>query len=143
MRKALDEAFTRAAPSLSPRIHRVMELGEAPPVLASEEGLAHVLVNLLVNAAQALPEDHPEPRIRIAVSSQGPEVLIDVQDNGSGIEAEHLEHIFEPFYTTKPGGSGLGLSICHSIIAGFGGDITVDSTPGKGTTFHVKLLKAS
>lgn len=143
VRKALDEAFTRAAPSLSARIHRVMELREAPPVLASEEGLAHVLVNLVVNAAQALPESHPEPRIRVAVSSQGPEVLLEVQDNGSGIEAEHLEHIFEPFYTTKPGGSGLGLSICHSIITGFGGDITVDSTPGKGTTFRVKLLKAS
>ncbi|HVG63626.1 MAG TPA: ATP-binding protein, partial [Hyalangium sp.] len=143
VRKVLDEAFTRAGPSLSPRIHRVMELREAPPVLASEEGLAHVLVNLLVNAAQALPENHPEPRIRIAVSSQGPEVLLEVQDNGSGIEAEHLDHIFEPFYTTKPGGSGLGLSICHSIIAGFGGDITVESTPGKGSTFRVKLLKAS
>jgi two-component system NtrC family sensor kinase len=143
LRKAFDEAFTRAAPALSPRVNRVMELGEAPAVLASEEGLAHVLVNLLVNAAQALAESHPEPRIRVAVSTQGSEVLIDVQDNGSGIEAEHLEHIFEPFYTTKPGGSGLGLSICHSIIAGFGGDITVDSTPGKGTTFHVKLLKAS
>jgi two-component system NtrC family sensor kinase len=142
VRKVLDEAFTRAAPSLSPRVHRVMELREAPLVLASEEGLSHVLVNLLVNAGQALPESHPEPRIRIAMISQGPEVLIEVQDNGSGIEAEHLEHIFEPFYTTKPGGSGLGLSICHSIIAGFGGDITVDSTPGKGTTFHVKLLKA-
>jgi two-component system NtrC family sensor kinase len=143
VRKALDEAFTRAAPSLTPRIHRVMELREAPPVLASEEGLAHVLVHLLVNAAQALPENHPEPRIRVAVSSQGPEVFLEVQDNGSGIEAEHLEHIFEPFYTTKPGGSGLGLSICHSIITGFGGDITVESTPGKGTTFRVKLLKAS
>lgn len=142
VRKALDEAFARAAPSLGSRIQRVVELREVPPVLASEEGLAHVLVNLLVNAAQALPESHPEPRIRISLSSQGPDVLLEVQDNGSGIEAEHLEHIFEPFYTTKPGGSGLGLSICHSIITGFGGDITVESTPGKGTTFRIKLPKA-
>jgi two-component system, NtrC family, sensor kinase len=143
VRKALDEALSRAAPHLRPRIQRVMELEEAPPVLASEEGLAHVLMNLIVNAAQALPENHPEPRIRIALSVQGPEVLLEVHDNGSGIEAEHLEHIFEPFYTTKPGGSGLGLSICHSIITGFGGDITVDSTLGKGTLFRVKLPKAA
>jgi signal transduction histidine kinase len=143
VRKALDEALTRAVESLAPRIQRVLELRETPPALASEEGLTHVLVNLLTNAAQALPENHPEPRIRVSVSSQGSDVLIDVQDNGSGIEAEHLEHIFEPFYTTKPGGSGLGLSICHGIITGFGGDITVESTPGKGTTFRIKLLKAS
>ena len=64
-------------------------------------------------------------------------MVAEIQDNGSGIEAEHLGHIFEPFYTTKPGGSGLGLSICHGIITGFGGDISVDSAPGKGTTFRV------
>jgi signal transduction histidine kinase len=142
VRKVLDEAFTRASWALEPRIQRVLEHRETSPVLASEEGLAHVLVNLLVNAAQALPEAHPEPRIRVSLSAQGSDVLIEIQDNGSGIEAEHLEHIFEPFYTTKPGGTGLGLSICHSIITGFGGDITVDSTPGKGTTFRVKLPKA-
>jgi signal transduction histidine kinase len=142
VRKTLDEALSRAASSLDPRVQRVLELREAPPALASEEGLAHVLLNLIVNAAQALPETHPEPRIRISLTSQGSEVIIEVQDNGSGIEADHLEHIFEPFYTTKPGGSGLGLSICHSIITGFGGTITVDSTPGKGTTFRIRLPKA-
>ncbi len=142
VRKVLDEAFTRAEPALGHRIQRVRELKEAPPALASEEGLAHVLVNLLVNAAQALNDSHPEPRIRVTLSAQGPHVVIEVQDNGSGIEADHLEHIFEPFYTTKPGGSGLGLSICHSIITGFGGEIGVESIPGKGTTFRIRLPKA-
>jgi signal transduction histidine kinase len=141
-RKTLDEALTRAEPSLGSRIQRVLELQDVPPVLASEEGLAHVFLNLIVNAAQALPQAHPEPRVRLSMAVQGADVLVEIQDNGSGIEAEHLEHIFEPFYTTKPGGSGLGLSICHSIITGLGGDITVDSTPGKGTTFRVRLPKA-
>jgi len=141
-RKPLDEALARAAPSLGTRIQRVMELQDVPPVLASEEGLAHVFLNLIVNAAQALSQNHPEPRVRIGLGLQGSDVVAEIQDNGSGIDAEHLEHIFEPFYTTKPGGSGLGLSICHSIVAGFGGDISVNSTPGKGTTFRVRLPKA-
>jgi signal transduction histidine kinase len=143
VRKALDEAFNRAAPAMGTRIQRRLELRETPPVLASEEGLAHVFLNLLVNAAQALPDSHPEPLIRVSLGTQGSHVLVEIQDNGSGIEAEHLEHIFEPFYTTKPGGTGLGLSICHGIITGFGGEIAVDSTPGKGTTFRVKLPLAT
>jgi two-component system NtrC family sensor kinase len=142
-RKVLDDSLARAEPNLVPRIQRVLELREVPNVLASEEALAYVFLNLIVNAAQAFPEGHPEPRLRVSLSAQGPDVIVEIQDNGSGIEAEHLEHIFEPFYTTKPGGSGLGLSICHSIVTGFGGDISVDSTPGKGTTFRVRLPHAA
>ncbi|KFE64841.1 ATP-binding protein [Hyalangium minutum] len=141
-RKSLNEALDKAVPALGSRIQRMLELQDVPQVLASEEGLAYVFLNLIVNAAQALPQSHPEPRVRVSLSEKGSDVLIEIQDNGSGIEAEHLEHIFEPFYTTKPGGSGLGLSICHSVITGFGGDISVDSTPGKGTTFRVRLPKA-
>jgi signal transduction histidine kinase len=141
--KVLEEAVKRAAPSMGPRLKRVLELQQVPPALASEEGLGQVFLNLLVNAAQAMPEGHPEPTLRIVTRQQGPEILVEIQDNGSGIDAEHLPHIFEPFYTTKPGGSGLGLSICHGIITGFGGDISVDSTPGKGTTFRIKLPRGA
>jgi two-component system, NtrC family, sensor kinase len=139
VRKALEQALSRAGKALSPHIHQVLEFQEVPPVLASEEGLTQVFLNLLVNAAQALPENHPEPRIRIAARPWGSQVVVEVQDNGTGIEAEHLEHIFEPFYTTKPGGSGLGLSICQGILVGFGGDLSVESTPGKGSTFRIRL----
>jgi two-component system, NtrC family, sensor kinase len=141
VRRALEQALTRA--ELPARLQKVQELQDVPAVLASEEGLTQVFLNLLANAAQALPENHPEPRIRISTRPQGSDVVVEIQDNGSGIDAEHLSHIFEPFYTTKPGGSGLGLSICHGIITGFGGDITVDSTPGKGTTFRIKLPRAA
>ncbi len=143
VRKVLEQALTRAELPQGARVQRVMELQEVPAVWASEEGLFQVFLNLLANAAQALPESHPEPRIRVGTRPQGSDVVVEIQDNGSGIDAEHLGHIFEPFYTTKPGGSGLGLSICHGIVTALGGDISVDSTPGKGTTFRVKLPRTS
>jgi two-component system NtrC family sensor kinase len=143
VRKAVEQALARAELPQGSRVQRVVELQEVPAVMASEEGLTQVFLNLITNATQALPEGHPEPRIRITTRTQGSDALVEIQDNGSGIEAEHLGHIFEPFYTTKPGGSGLGLSICHGIITGFGGDISVESAPGKGTTFRIKLPRAS
>ncbi|WP_224245037.1 hybrid sensor histidine kinase/response regulator [Hyalangium gracile] len=143
VRKAVEQSLARAELPAGSRVQRVVELQEVPLALASEEGLTQVFLNLLSNAAQAFPESHPEPRIRIGTRPQGSEVVVEIQDNGSGIEAEHLGHIFEPFYTTKPGGSGLGLSICHGIVTGFGGDISVESTPNKGTTFRIKLPRAT
>ena len=143
VRKAVEQALARAELPPGSRVQRVVELQEVPPVMASEEGLTQVFLNLISNATQALPANHPEPRIRVSSRPQGAEVLVDIQDNGSGIDSEHLSHIFEPFYTTKPGGSGLGLSISHGIITGFGGDISVESTPGQGTTFRIKLPRAS
>ena len=62
-----------------------------------------------------------------------------VRDRGTGISAEHLKTIFEPFFTTKPGGTGLGLYICHDIVKRHGGALTVQSEPGRGTTFAVEL----
>ena len=62
-----------------------------------------------------------------------------VRDHGSGITAENLRTIFEPFFTTKPGGTGLGLYICHDIVKRHGGALTVQSEPGRGTTFSVEL----
>jgi two-component system NtrC family sensor kinase len=143
VRKAVEQALTRAELPQGSRVQQVKDLQEVPLVMASEEGLTQVFLNLITNAAQALPANHPEPTIRISTRTQGADVVVEIQDNGSGIDAEHLGHIFEPFYTTKPGGSGLGLSISHGIITGFGGDISVDSTPGKGTTFRIKLPRAS
>jgi signal transduction histidine kinase len=71
-------------------------------------------------------------------------VAVEVQDNGTGIAPEHLSRLFEPFFTTKPvgTGTGLGLSICHGIVTRLGGDITVDTVKGQGTTFRVLLPSA-
>jgi two-component system NtrC family sensor kinase len=140
--KVLEQAIAMAGKALGTRVRVVKELGAVPAVLGSEEGLGQVFSNLLVNAAQAFPESHPEPTIRLIARQQGSEVLVEVQDNGSGIEPENLSHLFEPFFTTKPGGSGLGLAICHGIVTGFGGELSVESTLGKGSTFRVKLPAA-
>jgi signal transduction histidine kinase len=72
-------------------------------------------------------------------------VVVEVKDNGTGIAPEHLTRIFDPFFTTKPPGTGtgLGLSIVYGIVSGLGGSIEVESTPGQGTTFRVKLPRST
>jgi signal transduction histidine kinase len=105
--------------------------------------LSQVFLNLLMNAAQALPDDGSDAhqiRVSLAVGPDG-EAVVEVQDTGSGIAPENLPRIFEPFFTTKPVGvgSGLGLSISRNIVQSHGGDITVASAPGRGATFRVVL----
>jgi CheY-like chemotaxis protein len=106
-----------------------------------------VFVNLLVNAAHAIPEGAVEKHeIRVSVRKHGPGgVSVEIQDNGCGISPGDMKRIFDPFFTTKKVGSaiGLGLSICYSIVHASGGEITVDSTPGQGSTFRVILRAAS
>ena len=111
-------------------------------MLASEPRLGQVFLNLLVNAAQAIPEGVPdEHEITLRTRREGSDrVRIEVEDTGRGIDAEHRERIFEPFFTTKAsGGTGLGLSISHSIVTGLGGTISVEPAPGRGTRFVVVL----
>jgi two-component system NtrC family sensor kinase len=116
------------------------DYGELPPVIGNPVQLSQVFVNLLINALQALPEQGGEIRL-VTRLHNGSQVLVEVRDTGCGIPAEHLERIFEPFFTTKPvgEGTGLGLSISHDIIRGLGGELTVSSVVGQGTTFRVLL----
>jgi len=120
------------------------EFHEVPAVWASLSGLEQVFLGLLLNAVQAVQETS-EPRVRV-VTQAGEDgwVRVEVRDNGRGIASEHLHRIFDPFFTTKPAGSGtgLGLSICYGIITGLGGDISVESQPGVGSTFRVLLPRA-
>jgi CheY-like chemotaxis protein len=121
----------------------VKDLRAVPAVRASEGRLGQVFLNLLVNAAQAIPEGQVE-RNEIRVSARpipGERVVIEVSDTGCGIPADVLPRIFDPFFTTKPPGvgTGLGLSIVHGIVTGMHGEIQVESTPGKGTTFRITL----
>jgi two-component system, NtrC family, sensor kinase len=105
--------------------------------------LGQVMLNLLVNALQAIEAANPKDggRIRIASRNQNGEMIIEVADNGTGIAPEHIAKLFDPFFTTKPvgEGTGLGLSISHGIITGHGGRIEVESRPGQGTTFRIFL----
>jgi PAS domain S-box-containing protein len=115
----------------------------AGAVWANESRLEQVLLNLLLNAAHAMPESRlASNEIRVRVRPEGRDgVVLEVSDNGEGIPQEILARIFDPFFTTKPRGSGmgLGLSICHGIVTGLGGRITVKSSPTDGTTFRVTL----
>ncbi|MEX0824496.1 MAG: ATP-binding protein, partial [Woeseia sp.] len=125
----------------------VKDYGDIPRVEADEARLGQVFINLLINAAQALPEgDTAAHEIRLVTSTdaQG-RAMIQVSDTGAGIPADVVERIFDPFFTTKPVGvgTGLGLSICHTIITGMGGEIAVDSKVGRGTTFRVVLPAAA
>jgi CheY-like chemotaxis protein len=118
-----------------------------PPVFAHASRLGQVFLNLLINAAQAIPEgraDRNEIRVRTLASPDG-RVHVEIEDTGSGIPASLIRRIFDPFFTTKaPGvGMGLGLSISHQIVKSMDGEITVDSSPGVGTTFRVTLPTAA
>ncbi len=98
-----------------------------------------VMLNLLLNAFQALPEE--TGKIKISGSNSGPEVELRVEDNGNGIKDDLLKKIFDPFFTTKPNGTGLGLSIVHRTVTELGGQISVESKEGEGSVFQVKFPK--
>jgi PAS domain S-box-containing protein len=122
------------------------ELRAVPPVRCSEARLGQVFLNLLVNAAHAIPEGDPR-RQEVGLATrplEGGRVEVVVWDTGAGIPPELRARIFEPFFTTKrPGeGTGLGLSICRSIVEGAGGTIEVESEPGRGARFRVVLPAA-
>ena len=116
---------------------------ESSPEAAIENGrLTQVLVNLLMNACQAIPEGNIEAHfVRLSVRYESPWISIDVSDSGTGIQADVLPHLFEPFFTTRMigEGSGLGLSVSFALVTEVGGNIEVRSTAGEGATFSVKL----
>ncbi|MEW5740176.1 MAG: ATP-binding protein [Myxococcota bacterium] len=115
------------------------------PVLANEARLGQVFLNLIVNAAQAIPDGEADQNsITVTVREQGASIHVSVKDTGSGIAPEHLPRIFDPFFSTKAvgEGTGLGLFIAQNIVRDLGGDLSVDSTPGLGTTFDVRLPAA-
>ncbi|WNG14824.1 ATP-binding protein [Cystobacter fuscus] len=144
VREVLEGAVHMAAEVLGPQLRVVRAFQEVPCVLASEHGLSQVFINLLVNAAHAL-RGRAQPFLRLGVLRRADgRVVVEVEDNGCGIAPENLGRLFEPFFTTKPAGmgTGLGLSICHGIVTRLGGDISVESTPGQGTTFRVMLPAA-
>ncbi len=125
------------------RAKLIREYGDVPQVYGDESRLAQVFLNLLVNAAQALPVGHAEANtIRVVTYVyDDSRVAVEVIDTGKGIPPQVLERIFDPFFTTKPvgEGTGLGLSICQSIVNTLGGEIEVESVPERGTTLRVIL----
>jgi two-component system sensor histidine kinase HydH len=109
---------------------------DLPDVQADSDLLVQALVNLFLNAVEAMKDGG---HLKISLGSGEESIEIMIADDGTGISSEEREHIFDPFFTTKPGGTGLGLAIVHSIVEAHSGKIYVDSAPGKGTTFRIEL----
>ncbi len=101
--------------------------------------LIRIITNLVKNAIQAIPADTKEPSIVVEVYREGNFAKISVADNGKGISIENKSRIFEPKFTTKTSGMGLGLGIIKNIVENYNGTITFESSLGKGTTFFVSL----
>ena len=122
-------------------IEVVKEFGEIPEVECSPRQLNQLMMNLLLNAVQAIRQNGGKGRIRVGTAPAGDEVQIVVEDNGCGIAPEHLEKIFDPGFTTKgvKVGTGLGLPISYQIVEAHQGHIEVESQPGAGAKFTVTL----
>ncbi|MGH2451919.1 MAG: ATP-binding protein [Candidatus Limnocylindria bacterium] len=144
----IGEAYALIAKRLAERRVRVEERFEPhlPPIQGSADQLKQVILNLLLNGAESMPEGGTITVTTRAVPAGGPGFLgqgalqVEVRDTGMGIPEEHLSHIFEPFFSTKQGkGTGLGLWVSSGIVNAHGGSLQVRSVPGRGTTFTMTL----
>ena len=134
----VDEVFELVRPEaerIGVHLERSIEAG-LPSMTGDRQGLRQALLNLALNACQAMSEGGT---LRVDVSAVARWMVLDVTDTGAGISPEALERIFELYYTSKPGGSGIGLSMVYRIVKLHGGEIEVESTVGTGTRFRLTL----
>jgi len=114
-----------------------VELGAVVPNIQAAQGdLEQLFLNLATNARDAMPTGGV---LSIKTANVGDNISILIEDTGCGIPPDVMSHIHEPFFTTKPNGNGLGLSICRSIIGNVGGRIEIESQAGEGTQVTVFL----
>jgi len=142
VKKVMDSSINIAWNQIRHRARLVREFERVPTVAGNQDRLSQVFLNLLVNAAQALPDAQVEHNeIKVKIRSEHGKVAIEVSDNGCGMSPEQQRRVFEPFFTTKPRGvgSGIGLSICRNIVIDMAGTISCESRAGVGTTFRVEL----
>lgn len=139
---------TFEAMARDPRRDRVevrLDIPSGATVLARRAELQQVLLNLLINARSAVLAKPRPRRIEVSAECAARSVVLRVSDTGVGIAPTNLERIFEPFFTTKSGrdadgdGNGLGLAVCREIVTNMGGEISVESVEGEGTTFTIRL----
>ncbi len=118
------------------RVQLVRELKEVPKVRANAADLRRVFTNLIINALQAMPDGG---QLIVGTKSEGQRVHMWIRDTGAGIAEEDRRKVFLPYYTTKHGGTGLGLSGAQKIVLALGGDIQFRSESGQGTQFDIYL----
>lgn len=116
------------------------EIEPMPLIYASRDQLQQVFMNLMLNAHAAMSRGG---QFRVTARAEPEWVIVDMQDTGCGIRQDEIDRIFEPFYTTKPTGTGLGLFVSHNIIEAHQGAIEVESSEGVGTTFSVRLPRTA
>jgi len=139
LRPLLEDVLHVASAQLRSRVNVLREYDDdLPRVICAPQQLRQVFLNLVLNAAQAV---EPGGHVLVATRPDGDHVIVSVGDDGCGIEPHLIDRIFDPFFTTKPvgEGTGLGLGIAHQIVSSHGGEIQVESTPGSGTVFRVRL----
>ena len=137
--KTLTEAFRLVANQLAIKSCEVRwKLAEKlPPVMGDAEQLHQVFLNLILNASDSMAEGGT---LALATGVEGSSVVVEVEDNGEGIDEESIPYLFEPFFSTKErAGTGLGLFVTHAIVADHGGRIEVRSQKGKGTLIRIIL----
>jgi signal transduction histidine kinase len=142
---ALCRESATASQAAGPGVAVGLDLDPSAPALRTDaERLRIALVNMLVNARHAVNGTQagvpsPESPVILRTRTTGDRVSIVIADTGIGIDPAHLAHVFDPYFTTKRGGTGLGLPIAKNIIEGLGGSISIDSAPGLGTEIRVDL----
>jgi signal transduction histidine kinase len=143
VRRVLDSSLRLAHNETRHRARVTRHYDDIPPVAANETRLAQVFLNLVMNAAHAIPDGAAQQHeIRVvARRARADRVVVEVSDTGCGIPEDVLPHVFDLFFTTKPvgEGTGLGLAICQRIVGEHGGEITVESRVAEGTTFRIWL----
>ncbi len=125
-------------------IELIAKLEPALKMVRADPGqIEQVILNMIVNARDAMPGGGQLLiETRNLELPEADHVLLSIGDNGIGMDAEVVSRIFEPFFTTKEHGTGLGLATSYGIIKENGGELRVESAPGKGTTFHIELRAA-
>lgn len=142
LKRVLDVAIATTAHEVQHRARLMRDDADVSPVLGSELWLIQVMMNLLVNAAQAIPDgDASSHEIHvIARQADADRVIVEVLDTGVGFADIDVERMFEPFYTTKAGtGTGLGLSIAHRLVSACGGTLAAEPRMPRGACFRLTL----
>lgn len=123
-------------PRYRDRINVQIDVAGLSPVFLDPGRFRQVLTNLLLNAAQAIPE---RGRVSVKATMEQDDLLIQIEDTGVGIAPEAQYRLFDPFFTTRSGGTGLGLSTVHRIVMAHGGQIRVESEVGRGSAFWLRF----
>jgi signal transduction histidine kinase len=137
LKELLEDVLAIERPSMDKaKVKVTARFAEVPSVLADKQLLKQALMNLFLNAVEAMPAGG---YLSVSLDRHGDMAEIDIQDTGRGIAPEHKQRIFQLFFTTRPGGSGIGLASTFRTVQLHNGSIEFESEVGRGTKFHIEL----